>query len=148
MNPSGERSQPYDSAHDLPSIREMRPNLSSMKLLTRVIARDQRQVAIDLEREVTALVDLVDRFYDILGDRHWIFTGNLSVPDIRAVLDRSSTPEEAEAGLIDVIADRVRGEFWQMGLLGHEQLRARRQNIGRARDHSSERSGTVARWSS
>lgn len=113
----------------------MQQNLAGMKLLTRVIARDQRQVAIDLEREVTALVDLVDRFYDILGDRHWIFTGNLPVPEIRAALDQSSTHEEAEARLIDIIADRVRGEYWQMGLFGHDQLRARRHNIARARDH-------------
>ena len=109
--------------------------LAGMKLLTRVVARDQRPGLIELEREMNALSDLVDRFYTVLGARHWLFTDHLPVSAIKALLSEASTGELAESGLVQIIADRVRGPYWQMGLLGHESLRARHANLERARRH-------------
>ncbi len=126
---------PYGSARDLPSVIEMREMLAGMKLLTRVVARDQRSGLIELEGEMNALSDLVDRFYTILGARHWLFTDHLPVSAIEALLQEAATGELAESGLVQIIADRVRGPYWQMGLFGHESLRARHANFERARQH-------------
>lgn len=84
---------------------------------------------------MSSLFDTVDRFYDALGDRHWIFTDNLPVDDIRVLLDSSSSPAEAESRFVALLADRVTGRYWQMGLVGHEALRARRRQLERAREH-------------
>ena len=127
--------RPYGSARDLPSVVEMRRQLAGAKLLTRVIARDQRQGLIALEAEMSALCDLADRFYDLLGPRHWIFTDHLPVDAIDELLRTTATVDEAEAGLIEIIADRVRGPYSQMGLLRSEPLRARRAKLERARQH-------------
>lgn len=128
-------SAPYGSAHDLPSVVEMRQMLAGMKFLTRLVARDQRQNLIKLEGEMNALVDLGDQFYDILGERHWIFTDHLPVSEVEALLATASTEMAAEAGLIKIIAERVRGPHWQVGLLSHEAMQPRRANLERARQH-------------
>lgn len=126
---------PYGSAHDLPSVVEMRETIRGMKLLTRVIGRDQRRNLIELESEMTLLFDLIDRFYEVLGARHWIFTEHLPVSEVEALLASGAIDDAAEAGLIEIIAGRLRGPYWQMGLLGHEAMRARRHNLERARQH-------------
>lgn len=135
MGRNRDNPAPYGSAHDLPSVIEMRQMLAGMKLLTRVVARDQRQRLIELEGEMSALFDLVDRFYDALGARRWIFTDYLSVGEVGALLASAPTEEGAEAGLIEIIAERLRRPHWQMGLLDHEAMQARRANLERARRH-------------
>lgn len=135
MNADRERPSPYGSAHDLPSVIEMRQMLAGMKLLTRVVARDQRKSLLQLEQEMNGLFDLVDRFYAILGDRHWIFTDHLPVSEVETLLASATTPDDAEEGLIGIISDRVCGAYWQMGLNGNEAMRARRHGLERARQH-------------
>lgn len=135
MDADREKPSPYGSAHDLPSVVEMRQMLTGMKLLTRVVARDQREKLVELEQEMTALFDLVDRFYAVLGGRHWIFTDHLPVSEVRTLLASAATVEDAEEGLIGIIADRLSGMHWQMGLNRHEAMRARRHSLERARQH-------------
>jgi len=135
MATQSESPPPYGSAHDLPSIVEMHQQLTFLKVVTRFIGRDQRQGAIDLQQKIRALSDLVDQFYATLGERHWIFTDYMPTTDVEVLLNEASTPEEAEAGLIRVIDERLRGPHWPMGLLGHEAMRARQRSLERARRH-------------
>ena len=127
--------RPYGSAHDLPSVVEMRRQLAVMKPLMRVMARDRRPQLIEVEKQVKSICDSVDRFYDLLGPRHWIFTEYLPVDDVAAILGPTVSADEAEAGLVGIIADRISGPYWQMGLMGLEPMRARRRNLERAREH-------------
>lgn len=80
------------------------------------------------------LFDLVDHFYEVLGGRHWIFN-QLPVQELRELLAATSGAEEAESGLIEIIAGRLRGPRCQMDLFSHEAMRAPRVNIERARRH-------------
>ena len=114
----------------------MRALLKGMKLLTRVVARAQLEQVVLLEREMNALIDLVDGFYDVLGSRHWIFTDHfMPIDRVTELLASSPTSEAAEAGLVEILADHIRSPYWQVGLLNHEAMRARRANLERAREH-------------
>lgn len=127
---------PYGSARDLPRVAEMHAMLSGMKLLTRFVARAQRQQLVAVERDMNALIETVDGLYEILGPRHWIFTDHLlSVSGVRELLAASPDNEAAEAGVIQIIADQIRSPYWHLGLFDHEAMRARRVNTERARQH-------------
>ena len=126
---------PYGSANDLPSVIEMRQLLAGGKLLTRVIARDQRQKLVDVERELDNLVALIDRFYVLLGPRHWLFTGNLPIPALEELLGSPASVVQVESGLIEIIRERIDSQFWRLGLMGHDAMRARSHTLERAREH-------------
>jgi hypothetical protein len=63
----------YGSAADLPSIIDLREQVTGAKLLTRFIGRKYRTTFVAIETQLAALVQLVDDFYDLLGPRHWVF---------------------------------------------------------------------------
>ncbi len=128
-------AQPYGSARDLPSFREIDEMLRGGKLLTRFIARDQRAKMLELEREVNRMVDLVDRFYEVLGPRHWVYTDAVRTDDVESILAETSDPTEFEERFIATFRPRLEKDFWNVALLWHEALRARRSQLTRARDH-------------
>ena len=97
-------TKPYGSARDIPSFRQMETQLQGMKLLTRVIARDQRKHLIEIERKMLRLTELVDDFYERLGPRNWIFHDYLSLDKIEALLSETSSVEAAESRLIDLLS--------------------------------------------
>lgn len=126
---------PYGSAADLPSCQEMARQIQGGKLLTRFIARDQRTGFLEVERQLNHLVDVVDRFYERLGPLNWIFHDLLPVSDVEAILDRTTTPEEAEQGLIEIYRETDKLASWTRQLYGVEGIRERSHQIERARDH-------------
>lgn len=127
---------PYGSAQDLPRVVEMRKTLRGMKLLTGLVTPAQRQQLAAVEQKLDALTNLVDRFYDTLGPRHWIFTDRLlPVTKVRELLASAPTTEAAEIGLIKILSAHIQSPYWHLGLFGHEAMRARRTNIERARQH-------------
>lgn len=128
-------AQPYGSARDLPSFREIDEMLRGGKLLTRFIARDQRAKMLELEREVNPMVDLVDRFYEVLGPRHWVYTDAVRTDDVESILAETSDPTEFEERFIATFRPRLEKDFWNVALLCHEALRARRSQLTRARNH-------------
>lgn len=95
--------EPYRSARDLPSVAEMLEQMRGMKALTLFVGRKHRKGILELERQVEELVSVVDRFYELLGDRHWIFHDRLNVEKVKALLDLP--PDEAEKGLIEMYRD-------------------------------------------
>ena len=126
---------PYGSARDLPSYQELARQIQGGKLLTRFIARNQRSGFLDIERQLDHLVSVVDRFYNRLGPLNWIFHELLPTSDIEAILDQTTTPEEAQQGLIRIYRETDKLAFWTRRLYGVEGLRERSHQIERARDH-------------
>ncbi len=126
---------PYGSARDLPSYLEMDRQIQGGKLLTRFIARKQRSEFLEIEHQLNHLVAVVDRFYDQLGPLNWIFHELLPISDVEAILDRTTTPEEAEQGLIEIYRETDKLTFWTRWLYGVEGLRERSHQIERAREH-------------
>ena len=136
MPTSRERRQsPYGSARDLPSYQELARQIQGGKLLTRLIARNQLSGFLDVEQQLNHLVTVVDRFYEWLGPRNWIFHEPLSVSAVGAILDQTSTCEEAEQRFIELYRDQGNLASWTRRLRSVEGLRERSHQIERAREH-------------
>lgn len=127
--------EPYGSAHDLPSMVEMKQQLRAFKRMSLLLGPKQRTELRTRERELLAMLDTVDAFYTLLGARHWIFTDHLPLTEVQAMLAAEAAPVAAEGQLIQIIAERVRSNLWHIGLQGHEALRVRRPQLERARQH-------------
>lgn len=103
-------AEAYQSALDLPSFRDLLQQIGAAKVLTRFVARDKRPELVRLENEVREMTERVDRFYELLGPRHWIFHESLPTNSIDALLNLS--PRDAERALIALYADPERlGSF-------------------------------------
>ena len=133
--PSKRTLSPYGSARDLPSYQEMDRQIQGGKLLTRFIARNQRSEFLEIERQLNHLVAVVDRFYNRLGPLNWVFHELLPLSNVEAILDQTTTPEEAEQGLIEIYRETDKLAFWTRWLYGVEGLRERSHQIERAREH-------------
>ncbi len=79
--PASTKPTAYGSAKDLPSYRELSRLIHGGKLLTLLVARDQRKKLIEIEEQVDRLTRIVDDFYKRLGSRNWIFHDMLNVDD-------------------------------------------------------------------
>jgi len=79
----------YQSALDLPSVRNLLQQIQGAKVLTRLVARDKRRDLIRLEYEVRVMAERVDRFYGLLGRRHWIFHESLPTDAVDTLLSLS-----------------------------------------------------------
>ncbi|MCX4800041.1 hypothetical protein OG497_40160 [Streptomyces sp. NBC_01242] len=73
----------YESARDLPSFLELDRQLKLLRLL----GKAGREQAASIETQMRELADTVDAFYQLLGDKHWIFHDRLSLTAVRAVLE-------------------------------------------------------------
>ena len=136
---------PYGSAHDLPSFVEMRQQLQIFKGLTLFVMRDKRAEVAELERQMDEMADRVDAFYARLGARHWTFNDWMSVEKVDAILDDTSTPEEAEARLIELYQDLEATKWHLLHLRNVVGLRERHHLLVRAReDYDAGRFDTCA----
>ena len=135
MPPCELRHSPYGSARDLPSYQEITRQIQGGKLLTRFVARDQRSKLFEIEHQLNNLVIVVDRFYDRLGPRNWIFHDSLNVSAVEAILDQTNNCEEAEQRLIEIYRDEDYLNFWTRRLCSIDGLRERAHLIERAREH-------------
>lgn len=134
--PDGLRAPtPYGSAKDLPSFLEMSQLIWGGKPLTRIIARDQREMLLQVEREMDRLTTVVDDFYDRLGPRNWIFHDSLSVDKVEALLAETSDAEMAEQRLIELYQDDEATKWWIARLRAQDGLRERLHQVERAREH-------------
>lgn len=89
---------PYGSARDLPSVKEMEYQLALFDLFD--LPPDQRKQLRELKKEHQHITTTVDRFYGLLGDRSWVFTGDLNLGAIKSVID-TKDGGTAEMRLID-----------------------------------------------
>ena len=130
-----QHAAPYGSARDLPSYQELARQIQGGKLLARFIARNQRSGFLEIERQLDHLVAVVDRFYDRLSSRNWIFHELLPISNVEAILDQTATPEDAEQGLIGIYRDEEKLGLWTRPLRSIEGLRERSHQMERAREH-------------
>jgi hypothetical protein len=70
-----------------------------MKLVTDIFARDQRQTVVELDRQISELIQHVDDFYALLGPRHWIYHDLLNTEEMAKVV--AQPVDAAERALID-----------------------------------------------
>ena len=113
----------------------MEQQIRGMKLLTRFIARDQRPKLKELEEQMRRLADTVDRFYEVLGPRNWIFHDLLNLDRVEQILDETDDPEVAERRFIEFYRDRESSSLSIQRLRGIDGLRERFHQIERAREH-------------
>jgi hypothetical protein len=138
MNKHKGQPGPYLSARDLPSVAEMLEQIRGMKLLTRFVARSERQKVLEIEKQIEEHVAVVDRFYELLGDRHWIFHDSLNLETVKALL--SLQPEEAERAFIDIYRDPEAFRFMTMSLRRFPAMRDRIELVDKAvRDYRDDR---------
>ena len=135
--PSEQIQLPYGSASDLPSHQELSCQIQGLKLLTRFIARNQHSELLQLEQKLTHLVAVVDHFYDRLGPRNWIFHDSVNISAVEAILEHTTTSEEAEQRFIETYRDEDYLAFWSRQLYRVDGLRERAHQIERAREHYS-----------
>lgn len=91
----------YPSANDLPSIATLREQLRAFKALTRFVFRKHRAEVTEIERQLEEITGAVDHFYQVLGDRNWIFHDDLDVERVAVMLTRPQPVEELEQQFID-----------------------------------------------
>lgn len=103
MAPARDPEDPYASALDLPSTVEMLAQIRGMKSLTRFVGRSHRGAVLELEEQVRDLATTIDRFYELLGPRHWIFHESLNVRAVKSILGLS--PDDAERRFIALYED-------------------------------------------
>lgn len=132
-NSSG--AAPYRSAHDLPSFVEMRQQLKAFQALTLFVMRGKRGEIAELETRMNEMADRVDAFYDRLGPRHWVFNDWMNVSEVDALLEQTSTPEEAERRLIDLYRDPEATKWHLPRLRGVSGLHERHHLLVRAREY-------------
>lgn len=104
------RVSPYGSARDLPSFKELEELITAFKSLGSLLSKTQRQELNDLENEHRRITTTVDTFYGLLGDRNWVFTGDLNIPAMEHVV-RAESPVVAEERLIEYYKSSGRIEF-------------------------------------
>lgn len=123
----------YESALDLPSVVGFLEVIRSAKALTRVIGRKHRGEIKQAEKQIQEMYDLVDRFYDLLSDRHWIFTDDLNVEKVAAILDADISLDQAEQRFIGLYQDFSALSFKIMRLHRLPAMRDRLHLIEKAR---------------
>lgn len=134
------RNEPYGSAADLPSFMELAEQVRNYKLITTLIGRKHRAKIIEIERQLTEMIATVDRFYDLLGNRNWIFHDNLNIKQIQSVLTSSPTPDAVERQLIDQYQERTSMDSMVRKLNAIPELRVRQHQIQQAvEDYRAER---------
>lgn len=87
----------YGSARDLPSVKKIEQQMAAFKVLGFLLPKEQRKQLKDLQREHRRITEIVDRFYGLLGERNWVFTGDLNLPAIEHIIsgrfgDSGGTP--------------------------------------------------------
>lgn len=130
------RGEAYPSARDLPSVAEMLKQIQGMKVLTRFVARKQRAELVKLEAQVLELTETVDKFYSLLGARHWIFHDDLNAEKVKALT--TLDPEAAERAFIEIYRDPEALRFMIRRLNGLPAMRDRMDLIEKARSDYEE----------
>ncbi|WP_406073145.1 hypothetical protein [Streptomyces virginiae] len=120
----------YESARDLPSFLELDQQLKLLRLL----GKAGREQAASIETQMRELADTVDAFYQLLGEKHWIFHDRLSLTAVRAILDNAGgDADQAEQVLIEHYHDPERLKLMLLPLRKLPAMRRRLDLVDKAR---------------
>jgi len=120
----------YPTAYDIPQFKKMREEMTALQLLL-VLKPSMRGEFEKLKTEFERIVGTVERFYKVLGERHWVFHDNLKLEPLVAVL-RAEDPDEAESALIAQYQDAERMKWVLMRTKNVREMRARAELIDAA----------------
>ncbi len=126
--------KPYQSARNLPSYQKMSKELKGLKTASLLVARRERPKIRQIERDLQALAENVDRFYARLGERNWVYDDKLPTEFIGEVLDAGSGAA-AEARLISAYGVEGFLEGRVADLRYREEWSARDGQLARALRH-------------
>lgn len=106
---------PYGSARDLPSVKELEAQITAFRRLGPLLPKEVRQELKLLQGKHQHIVEIVDSFYSLLGERNWVFTDDFNLTSIEAVTNTES-PLSAEERLISYYKT-AQGITFQLGRL-------------------------------
>ena len=93
------------SIENLPSVRKLRSETAGLGFLGMLAGNTEaREMTKQLNAELDRIVDVVDKFYQILGDRNWVFFDALNLERINEVVSKPS-PDDAERELISYLQE-------------------------------------------
>lgn len=105
-----------------------------MTLVRFLIPRDERPDVKALEEQLNYMGDTVDRFYAVLGAKHWIFHERLSLDSMAELLDSAREANEAERNLIAYYKDPENLQLLIMSLHHFPAMRKRLALVQRAKE--------------
>ncbi|MCK7677966.1 hypothetical protein M0E84_07980 [Corynebacterium sp. CCM 9186] len=122
--------QPYGSAHDLPSVNKIQTELNTALLFSPLLSKDCRRELKRLRAKLREMTKLVDRFYELLGDRNWLFTDDFNLTAAKNIVD-TNNPLVAEARLIDYYksSDYIKFALLRLGRFHEMQPRLKMANL-------------------
>ncbi|MFF0572040.1 hypothetical protein ACFYT7_30990 [Streptomyces sp. NPDC004041] len=120
----------YESARDLPSFLELDRQLKVLRLL----GKTGRERAASIKTQMRELADTVDAFYQLLGDKHWIFHDQLSLTAVRSILATADgDADRAEQLLMEHYHDPERLALMLLPLRKLHAMRRRLDLVDKAR---------------
>lgn len=88
---------PYGSATDLPSVIEMKQQITALSVLGFLVSKEQRAELKKLREEIRRITSIVDRFYELVGERNWVFTDDLNLSEMETI---TGAPDAATAEVL------------------------------------------------
>lgn len=131
MPEAKKRVAPFGTAYDLPRVRELVTEIQAFQSLDYVLPFDQKEELAAQKHVLRHIVEIVDRFYDLLGPRNWVFHGDMNLERVEEVIQAEDT-EVAECRLISYYKDKDATKFLFTRLYRIEAFRPRDQAISRA----------------
>lgn len=123
----------YASAMDMPSFAEMKKEADGLALLSFLLSKEDRAKLRATSSDMQALAGAVDRFYEALGGRHWIFHDRLPTTLVRDTVLMAANAEDAERALCAIYEDPEQLNFMIMPVMRFPEMRARKILIDHAR---------------
>jgi len=99
----------YPSAADLPAFRKMKQEIAGLRLLV-AFRPSMRKELKRLEKQAAHLTDSIDRFYELLADRHWVFDGSLNLDRLTEALTAGDA-DQLQLAVIDQYTDPEKMKF-------------------------------------
>lgn len=124
--------QNYDAVSRLPRIKTLRRQLQALNFLA-ILTRNQdvKSIVRASKAELDAIVYTIDRFYELLGDRNWIFCDSFNLDVMKEVINTNSA-DEAEARLISYFTEPEHLSFMVSRLNRFPDMRPRIPLLRRA----------------
>tara|TARA_R110002051_G_scaffold261167_1_gene321070 strand:- start:204 stop:1670 length:1467 start_codon:yes stop_codon:yes gene_type:complete len=128
----------YPSAYDIPDFRKMRDDMAAMRLLLFLKPSLRRQFK-EQKQNFEQIVNSVERFYVLLGDRHWVFHGSLNLERLKSSL-KTGDSELVEQAVMAQYQDAEKMRFDVMRAQAVPELRPRAELLDLAlRDYQDGR---------
>lgn len=90
----------YQSAADIPLVAGIINQVRSYSILNTMLESGREDEIRQLEIQLDEMITSIDGFYDLLGNKNWIFHENLHYEKVKKILRDNSGADDAEKQLI------------------------------------------------